>query len=114
MGVAYNATVSAFRVIDTTAAQNDPWGSIASALANTANFDVANNSWEFTSALADSVFNPQTTIADDALLTAAETGRGGLGTINVFAAGNGYQNGDNTNLHAFQSSINVGDCRGAG
>ena len=56
---------------------------------------------------SNSVFNPDTTIAVEALLTAATTGRGGLGTINVFAAGNGFQNGDDTNLHAFQSSINA-------
>ena len=107
VGVAYDATISAFRLLDTTAVQNDPWGSVATVLANTANFDVANNSWEFTSALADSVFNPDTTVAVEALLTAATTGRGGLGTINVFAAGNGFQDGDDTNLHAFQSSINA-------
>jgi subtilisin-like proprotein convertase family protein len=107
VGVAYDATISAFHLLDTLAVQNDPWGSVATVLSNTANFDVANNSWEFTSALADSVFNPDTTIAVEALLTAATTGRGGLGTINVFAAGNSFQGGDDTNLHAFQSSINA-------
>jgi hypothetical protein len=44
VGVAYDASVSAFRVIDTLANENDPWGSIAQALTNGANFDVANNS----------------------------------------------------------------------
>ncbi len=107
VGVAYNATVSAFRVIDTVADENDPWGSIAQALTNSANFDIANNSWEFDSPLADSVFNADAGNAITALLTAAQTGRGGLGTINVFAAGNYYSSGDDTNLHAFQSSINV-------
>ncbi len=107
VGVAYNATISAFRLIDTNADAIDPWGSTADALLNTESFDVANNSWAFTGALEDSVFNNQTTIATNALLTAATNGRGGLGTINVFAGGNGYQNGDDTNLHAFQSSINV-------
>lgn len=107
IGVAYNATISAFRLIDTNADATDPWGSTATALLNTENFDVANNSWAFTGALEDSVFNNQTTIATNALLTAATNGRGGLGTINVFAAGNGYVDGDDTNLHAFQSSINV-------
>jgi subtilisin family serine protease len=106
VGVAYNATVSAFRVFDTVANEDNPWGSIQQALLNSANFDIANNSWEFTSPLSDSVFNPDAENAITALLTAAETGRGGLGTINVFAAGNYYQSGDDTNLHAFQSSIN--------
>jgi hypothetical protein len=69
VGVAYDATISAFHLLDTLAVQNDPWGSVATVLSNTANFDVANNSWEFTSALADSVFNPDTTIAVEALLT---------------------------------------------
>ena len=107
VGVAYNATVSAFRLIETAADQSDPWGSTAAALTNSANFDIANNSWEFTSALADSVFDPGASTATGALLSAATNGRGGLGTINVFAAGNHYQSGDDTNLHAFQSSINV-------
>src|ERR1019366_9344807 len=107
VGVPYNATVSAFRVIDTAADQADPWGSIQQALSNSANFDIANNSWEFTSPLEDSVFSANASAAISALLTAAETGRGGLGTINVFAGGNYYQSGDDTNLHAFQSSINV-------
>ena len=107
VSVAYNATVSAFRVIDTLADENDPWGSITQALTNSENFDIANNSWEFDSPLADSVFNPGASDAVAALLTAAETGRGGLGTINVFAAGNYFSSGDDTNLHAFQSSINV-------
>jgi subtilisin family serine protease len=107
IGVAYNATVSSYRLIGTNANASNPWGSTADALLNTENFDVANNSWAFTGALEDSVFNNQTTIATNALLTAATDGRGGLGTINVFAGGNGYASGDDTNLHAFQSSINV-------
>ncbi len=107
VGVAYGATLSAYRVIDTLANQQNPWGSIAAALTNSAKFDVANNSWGFTSALADSVFNSSAQTAINALLGAAQTGRGGLGTINVFAAGNYYGSGDDTNLHAFQSSINV-------
>ena len=106
VGVAYNATISAFRVINTAANDTDVWNSTAAALNNSANFDVANNSWGFTSALTDSVFSQGATIATSALLSAATNGRGGLGTINVFAAGNGFQNGDDTNLHAFQSSIN--------
>jgi subtilisin family serine protease len=107
VGAAYSATVSAFRVIDTNANENDPFRSLATALLNGASFDVANNSWGFTSALEDSVFNPDTQQATTALLTAAEDGRGGLGSINVFAAGNYFADGDDTNLHAFQSSINV-------
>src|SRR5208283_835204 len=75
-------------------------------LLNTQNFDVASNSWEFTSALFDSVFAPGALTDISALLTAATNGRHGLGTINVFAAGNNYQQGDDTNLHSFQSSIN--------
>jgi len=107
IGVAYSATISAYRLIDTTADATDPWGSTAAALLNTQSFDVANNSWAFTGALEDSVFDPNASTATSALLTAATNGRGGLGTINVFAAGNGYADGDDTNLHAFQSSINV-------
>ncbi len=32
VGVAYDATISAFRLLDTTAVQNDPWGSVATSV----------------------------------------------------------------------------------
>jgi subtilisin family serine protease len=111
LGVAYGATVAAYRVIDTAAEAQSSFTALGNAFENeiSGNFAVANNSWEETTGLADSVFSSdptvQTAISD--MLDAATHGRGGLGTINVFAAGNGYQSGDDTNLHAFQSSINV-------
>ena len=107
VGVAFNARISSFRVLNTLAGRSDPFGTLALAFLASENFDVANNSWGFNVALSDSVFNSSTQVATTVLLEAATNGRGGLGTINVFAAGNAYQSGDNTNLHAFQSSINV-------
>jgi hypothetical protein len=109
IGVAYGAIISSFRVIDTAAAGDNIFSSLADAFNNevTNNLDIANNSWEFTSALADSVFANGVSTATGALLNAATVGRNGLGTINVFAAGNYYADGEDTNLHAFQSSINV-------
>lgn len=109
IGVAYGASVAAFRVLSTAAEAASPFAAIAQAFTNSKNFDVANNSWEETVGLADSVFSsdPNVQSAISALLDAATNGRHGLGTINVFAAGNGFQTGDDTNFHAFQSSINV-------
>jgi Ca2+-binding RTX toxin-like protein len=64
--------------------------------------DVMNNSWGYTSPFVDD-FNGY--FATDAfyLRQAAEYGRGGLGTVIVFAAGNNRTGGDNTNHHNFQN-----------
>lgn len=107
VGVAFNATIASFRIIGTQADAFDSWTSTQKAFLNSTNFDVANNSWEFTNPLADSVFDQNAEVALLALLSAATNGRHGLGTINVFAAGNDFALGGDTNLHAFQSSINV-------
>jgi subtilisin-like proprotein convertase family protein len=110
VGVAYDASISAYRVIDTKAGDENVYTTLEDAFANeiTNNFDVANNSWEITGSgeISDSAFNSDEEPVLAELVKVAETGRGGLGTINVFAGGNGYADGDDTNLHAFQSSIN--------
>ena len=74
--------------------------------------DVLNNSWGFNHLLEtganwafydnanDPVFAPEFA----ALRDLAANGRHGLGTVVVQAAGNGYDYGDDTNLHNFQNS----------
>ncbi|HEY5799779.1 MAG TPA: S8 family serine peptidase [Burkholderiaceae bacterium] len=74
--------------------------------------DVLNNSWGFGNLLAkdtnwaflddanSALFAP----AFAALRDLAALGRGGLGTNVVQSAGNGYEYGDDTNLHNFQNS----------
>jgi len=79
-------------------------------LSQQARFDVANNSWGFTSAFADNFHEAY--LADFAaqLETAAADGRGGLGTAVVVGAGNGKflvdgsNIGDESNFHNFSNS----------
>jgi Ca2+-binding RTX toxin-like protein len=86
-------------------------------LSHQVNFDVSNNSWGFTSAFADNANTDFFAPVADAIEAAATTGRGGLGTAMVFAAGNGKlsiagQNiGDDSNFHSLSNnrfSIAVG------
>jgi subtilisin family serine protease len=74
--------------------------------------DVINNSWGFGNLLSqdtnwaflDNATDPAFAPAFAALHDLAATGRGGLGTVVVQSAGNGYSYGDDTNLHNFQNS----------
>lgn len=74
--------------------------------------DVMNNSWGFGNllkhetnwAFLDNANDPAFAPAFQALHDLAATGRGGLGTVVVQSAGNGYGYGDDTNLHNFQNS----------
>lgn len=63
--------------------------------------DVVNGSWSFVGSFAD---NHRTdTAMADALRVPVETGRGGLGTVVVLAAGNEHST-DSSNYHNFQNS----------
>lgn len=76
-------------------------GQIVSALQKSASLDVANNSWSFVENFADNFnANPEYKAA---LVSAVSTGRGGLGTSLVFAAGNAGTSGT-SNYHNFQNS----------
>lgn len=76
------------------------------------NLDVLNNSWGFGNKLQegtnwaffDDAKNPAFAPAFAALRDLTASGRQGLGTVVVQAAGNGYDFGDDTNLHNFQNS----------
>ncbi|HEV7881283.1 S8 family serine peptidase [Bradyrhizobium sp.] len=84
---------------------------LAHLLALQVNVDVSNNSWGFSNAFSDNFKNPAWDGVENALANAVENGRGSLGTIYVFAAGNDRQNishttadGDNTNNHSMTNS----------
>lgn len=85
-------------------------GELAQVLARQAGYDVANNSWGFTTAFADN-FSLEAFAAMAAQIEKAATlGRGGLGTALVVAGGNGKlvmdgQNiGDDSNFHNLSNS----------
>ncbi|GHC47700.1 S8 family serine peptidase [Neogemmobacter tilapiae] len=80
---------------------------LAQVLAQQSAVDVSNNSWGFVAALADS-FTGAGVALSEALDQALMQGRGGLGTVFVFAAGNGTGDVGLHNLTGGRRSIAVG------
>jgi subtilisin-like proprotein convertase family protein len=104
VGVAENATIEGLRVGFGAA------GSISqmvNALLKAGSADVVNNSWGYTSAFADDPNNVYFKGLMAAINTDVTSGRHGLGTSVVFAAGNARQSGDNTDFHGLQGSRDV-------
>ena len=107
LGIAYDAKLVPLRLIAGPYAS----GEEAEALSyRREDVDIYNNSWgpsdDFGVRYADS-----TTVLKDALRTNTTSGRGGLGNIYVWAAGNGGLNGDNSNYDGYNSlpwTISVG------
>ncbi len=62
--------------------------------------DIANNSWGFGGFFIDDFSNPDFAGLASGLEQAVTLGRGGLGTVVVFSAGNGRQEGQDTNYHS--------------
>jgi Ca2+-binding RTX toxin-like protein/subtilisin-like proprotein convertase family protein len=79
-------------------------------VAHQRNYDVSNNSWGFTAAFADNFQTSPFAAAAAALQADVANGRSGLGTVMVFAAGNGKIQtangnvGDDANFHNFTNS----------
>ena len=101
LGVAYNATLTSYQVIGI------PNASIAAVLANAAKFDVANNSWGWDAMLYVNRLSSSWSPFFAAIETAAETGRGGLGTTQVVAACNSRAAGNDANLSSFSNDRHV-------
>lgn len=101
LGVAYGATTTNFQVIGIANA------SIAAVLANSAQFDVTNNSWGWDAMLYVNRLSNTWKPFAAAIETAAETGRGGLGTTQVVAAGNSRAAGNDANLSNFANDRHV-------
>ncbi len=111
LGVAFDATVSGLRVIssDPSSSTRGGYTIVADALAAGADFDIVNNSYGF-GPYYDS-FTARAPQMETALAVGAEQGRDGLGTIYVFAAGNGGSYDENlsgANLQADRRTIAVG------
>ncbi len=104
VGVAYDATLVGFRM------GYGASGSIlqiVTQIRNQANVDVSNNSWGFSGLFTDNFATPHYAPVGDALDYATAAGRGGLGTVFVFAAGNARTSGDNVNHHSIQAAPQV-------
>jgi subtilisin-like proprotein convertase family protein len=99
-GVAYDAEVAGFRM-------DFGSGTESQILANflrQVDVDISNNSWGYNGFFFDDFKSPTFQAIGDALEDAVEFGRGGLGTVFTFSAGNGRADGQNVNYHAFQNS----------
>lgn len=66
--------------------------------------DIVNNSWEYTTPFSDNFKFSYFSSSASALQSGASQGRGGLGTVFVFAAGNYRTNGDDAGYHNHQNS----------
>ena len=99
VGVAPGADITMFRMgfgADGSDAQ------LLTQMQNIAGVDVANNSWGYGGFFTDDFgLYPQ---FGAAIENAVSAGRGGLGTVITFAAGNSYESGDDVNYHNFQNS----------
>ncbi|MCF4166622.1 S8 family serine peptidase [Zavarzinia compransoris] len=86
-------------------------GEIADLLARQASVDVSNSSWGLVTPFGDNFRASWFDGVESAFETALTEGRGGLGTVFVFSAGNDRQyvegdaslDGDNTNYHSFSN-----------
>lgn len=104
VGIAHDAALVGFRMGFGAAGST---AQIATQLRNQAGVDVSNNSWGFSGFFADNFATPAFAPIRDALAFATETGREGLGTVFVFAAGNARSSGDNVNHHSLQAAPEV-------
>ncbi|MGZ5199112.1 MAG: S8 family serine peptidase [Telluria sp.] len=110
VGVAYDAKLVSLYTPATFS--KDYITEIVNAFHYATGMDVLNDSWGFGNLLAkgtnwaflDNAQDPLFAPAFDALRDLAAKGRGGLGTVVVQSAGNGFDFGDDTNLHNFQNS----------
>ena len=101
VGVAPGADIAGFRM--GYGSFGSP-GQIVTNLQKQVNVDVSNNSWKYGGYFYDNFGSPNFTAAGQAIADAAANGRGGLGTVFVFAAGNDRTSGDDVNYHNFQNS----------
>ncbi len=99
-GVAYEAGLAGLRLI---AAPTTDETDASALLFNNQAIHIKNNSWGPPDDGAD-LYGIQP-LSDAALATGTQTGRGGRGTIYVFAAGNGLEYSDNANYNAYGNSI---------
>lgn len=100
-GAAPNATLAGLRLISAGTSDLDE----ANALSfQSQNIDIYSNSWgPFDSPGSEGYTGPGP-LTQQVLANGVANGRGGLGSIYVWAAGNGLQNGDNTNLDGYANS----------
>lgn len=101
-GVAPEATLHGIRLIDTGFEDSE---SAAALLFEMDIIDISSNSWGPPDSFLLLGGPERDSLTAAALKTGAETGRGGKGTIYSWAAGNGRNDGDNSNYDSYANSI---------
>ncbi len=101
VGVAWDADIVGFRMGFGAAGSN---AQILDNMQRQKAMDISNNSWGFSGFFADNFETASFSAIGNAIRDAAANGRGGLGTVFVFAAGNERASGQNVNYHDFQNS----------
>jgi subtilisin-like proprotein convertase family protein len=102
IGVASDATLIGLRMGYGSAGSFDQ---IVNAFRIAKTHDVVNNSWNYSQFFADNFDMIWMRQGETELISGVNTGRGGLGTNFIFAAGNTRGAGDDVNFHNFQNSI---------
>jgi subtilisin-like proprotein convertase family protein len=116
-GVAPGVTLDAINYLSDI--QNEPKDIYNAAMLWAANFDVMSNSWGASGIYSrgENLYNANSAASRDVALwaTVEETGRGGLGTVIVKAAGNETNNvnGDGWNVSRFTITVSATDEKGA-
>ncbi|MEQ1669387.1 MAG: S8 family serine peptidase, partial [Hyphomicrobium sp.] len=109
VGVAWGAALTGVNIFSFGADINNNYAGFLEAASQTGNFDVTNHSWgKFPGFWQDGVATAQDQSLLDHWFNALETGRGGLGTINVKAAGNADQNSNGDSSGSTRATIAVG------
>ena len=104
VGIAYGASITGVPILRSASA-----ASTLDAMAQMGNFDIVNNSWGSVTPFSNNVMSsdPYWTSFSANLANAANTGRGGLGTIIVKSAGNSRGAGHETNYDNFTNDRHV-------
>lgn len=97
IGVAFDATITAFSYYNLTAFDASP-------IERQAAFDISNNSWGVDNPFQANFDLPLYRRAGEALEFAAREGRGRLGTVFVWAAGNEFEAGASSNYGSYEGS----------
>ena len=100
VGVAPGADIAGFRI----GFGSGPSNQDVTQFQNALNVDVVNNSWGYGGFFYDDFSTSTFAPAATAIENLVSDGRGGLGTVITFSAGNSFADGDNVNYHSYQNS----------
>ena len=101
VGVAYDATLTGYKIFGGSVT----FGEFQDLFYRRVNdVDISSNSWTFVGEFADNFQQSGWSLIDSGINNAVTNGRGGLGTVILFAAGNGRTDGDSSDYHNMQNA----------